>query len=237
MQWLLVVCLGSTPCVMSTLRNRGTAINNEPCVNDRIHVPKVRLVGPGGEQVGVVRTEDALRLAVEANLDLVEVAPNSNPPVAKLMDYGKFKYESAQKAREARRNQSNAQIKSIRIGLKIDEHDYDTKKNQALRFLNSGDKVKFDLRFRGREQSRPEMGVRLLKGLAEELAEVSTVEAAPRADGRNMSMVLAPTRRKTEAKSDQRRRREAERAQRKAKAQKRADAQRGTETGTEEPQN
>ncbi|WP_026420946.1 translation initiation factor IF-3 [Actinotignum urinale] len=197
----------------------------------------MRLVGPGGEQVGVVRTEDALRLAVEANLDLVEVAPNSNPPVAKLMDYGKFKYESAQKAREARRNQSNAQIKSIRIGLKIDEHDYDTKKNQALRFLNSGDKVKFDLRFRGREQSRPEMGVRLLKGLAEELAEVSTVEAAPRADGRNMSMVLAPTRRKTEAKSDQRRRREAERAQRKAKAQKRADAQRGTETGTEEPQN
>ena len=97
--------------------------------------------------------------------------------------------------------------------------------------------MKFDLRFRGREQSRPEMGVRLLKGLAEELAEVSTVEAAPRADGRNMSMVLAPTRRKTEAKSDQRRRREAERAQRKAKAQKRADAQRGTETGTEEPQN
>ncbi|WP_279058550.1 translation initiation factor IF-3, partial [Actinotignum sanguinis] len=167
----------------------------------------MRLVGPSGEQVGVVRTEDALRLAVEANLDLVEVAPNSNPPVARLMDYGKYKYESAQKAREARRNQANTQIKSIRIGLKIDGNDYNTKKSQAERFLNAGDKVKFDLRFRGREQSRPEMGVRLLSGLAEELAEISTVEAAPRADGRNMSMVLAPTRRKSEAKSDQRRRR------------------------------
>lgn len=186
----------------------------------------MRLVGPSGEQVGVVRTDDALRLAVEANLDLVEVAPNSVPPVAKLMDYGKFKYEAAQKAREARRNQANMQVKSIRIGLKIDGHDYETKRNQAERFLNSGDKVKFDLRFRGREQSRPDQGVRLLQGLAEELSEVSTVEAAPRAEGRNMSMVLAPTKRKTEAKSDQRRRREAEREQRKAKAEKRAEGQR-----------
>ncbi len=218
---------------MSTLRNRGTAINNEPRVNDRIHVPKVRLVGPSGEQVGVVRTEDALRLAVEANLDLVEVAPNSNPPVARLMDYGKYKYESAQKAREARRNQANTQIKSIRIGLKIDGNDYNTKKSQAERFLNAGDKVKFDLRFRGREQSRPEMGVRLLSGLAEELAEISTVEAAPRADGRNMSMVLAPTRRKSEAKSDQRRRREAERENRRAKAAKRAAERNGQSSETE----
>ena len=149
---------------------RGAAINNEPRVNERIHVDQVRLVGPGGEQVGVVRVEDALRLAQESGLDLVEVAPNSNPPVAKLMDYGKFKYESAQKAREARRNQSNTVIKSIRIGLKIDGNDYQTKKGQAERFLNGGDKVKFDLRFKGREQSRPEQGVRLLRGLAEELS-------------------------------------------------------------------
>ena len=152
---------------------------------------KVRLVGPGGEQVGVVRVEDALRLAQEAGLDLVEVAPNSNPPVAKLMDYGKFKYESAQKVREARRNQSNTVIKSIRIGLKIDENDYRTKKSQAERFLTGGDKVKFDLRFKGREQSRPEMGVRLLRGLADELAELSTIEAAPRAEGRTKNRLLA----------------------------------------------
>lgn len=165
--------------------------------------------------------EDALRLAQEAGLDLVEVAPNSNPPVAKLMDYGKFKYESAQKAREARRNQSNTVIKSIRIGLKIDENDYNTKKGQAERFLNGGDKVKFDLRFKGREQSRPDQGVRLLRGLAEELSEISSIEAAPRAEGRNMSMVLSPLRKKSEAKSDQRRRREAERESRRAEKSRR----------------
>jgi translation initiation factor IF-3 len=185
----------------------------------------VRLVGPGGEQVGVVRVDDALRLAQEAGLDLVEVAPNSNPPVAKLMDYGKFKYESAQKAREARRNQSNTVIKSIRIGLKIDENDYRTKKSQAERFLAGGDKVKFDLRFKGREQSRPELGVKLLRGMADELAEISTVEAAPRADGRYMSMVLAPLRKKSEAKSDQRRRREAQRENRRARDAERAQRQ------------
>lgn len=167
--------------------------------------------------MGVVRVEDALRLAQESGLDLVEVAPDANPPVAKLMDYGKFKYESAQKAREARRNQSNTVIKSIRIGLKIDENDYNTKKGQAERFLTGGDKVKFDLRFKGREQSRPEMGVKLLRGIAEELSEISTIEAAPRAEGRNMSMVLAPLRKKSEAKSDQRRRREAERDQRRVR--------------------
>ncbi|MDK8319121.1 translation initiation factor IF-3 [Actinobaculum massiliense] len=211
---------------MSRRGYRGTAINNkEPRVNDRIRVPKVRLVGPGGEQVGVVKTEDALRVAVEANLDLVEVAPNSNPPVAKLMDYGKYKYESAQKERAARRNRSNAQLKSIRIGMKIDQNDYNTKKSQAERFLNGGDKVKFDLRFRGREQSRPQLGVELLNGLAEDLAEVSTVESAPRAEGRNMSMVLAPIRKKTEAKSDQRRRREAERETRRQQGAERAKRQ------------
>ena len=138
------------------------------------------------------------------------------------MDYGKFKYESAQKAREARRNQSNTVIKSIRIGLKIDDNDYQTKKGQAERFLNGGVKVKFDLRFKGREQSRPEQGVRLLRGLAEELSEISTIEAAPRAEGRNMSMVLAPLRKKSEAKSDQRRRREAEREERRSREAERA---------------
>lgn len=212
---------------MARRGNEGIAINSEPRVNERIHVDKVRLVGPGGEQVGVVRLEDALRLAQESGLDLVEVAPNSNPPVAKLMDYGKFKYESAQKVREARRNQSNTVIKSIRIGLKIDENDYRTKKGQAERFLSGGDKVKFDLRFKGREQSRPEMGVRLLRGLADELSELSTIEAAPRAEGRNMSMVLAPLRKKSEAKSDQRRRREAERESRKAREAQRASRSQG----------
>ncbi len=180
--------------------------------------------------------EDALRLAQESGLDLVEVAPNSNPPVAKLMDYGKFKYESAQKAREARRNQSNTVIKSIRIGLKIDENDYNTKKGQAERFLNGGDKVKFDLRFKGREQSRPDQGVRLLRGIAEELSEISTIEAAPRAEGRNMSMVLAPLRKKSEAKSDQRRRREAERESRRAEKTRRSGEEQDEVKPAETPQ-
>ncbi|MFY9263672.1 MAG: translation initiation factor IF-3 [Arcanobacterium sp.] len=195
---------------------------NEPRVNDRINVSEVRLVGPGGEQVSVVRVEDALRLAREANLDLVEVAPNAKPPVAKLMDYGKFKYEAAQKAREARRNQANTQLKEIRMGLKIDQHDYETKLRRIIKFLNDGDKVKVQLRFRGREQSRPEMGVRLMERVAEDTADDGTVESAPRVDGRTMVMVLAPIRRKSEAKSDQRRRREAERRNRRAEEARRA---------------
>ncbi|WP_050754386.1 translation initiation factor IF-3 [Gleimia coleocanis] len=185
---------------------------NEPRVNDRIRVPEVRLVGPEGEQVGVVRVEDALRLAEEAGLDLVEVAPGARPPVAKLMDYGKFKYEAAQKARDARRNQANTVLKEIRFRLKIDDHDYETKKGHVERFLNGGDKVKVMIMFRGREQSRPEMGIRLLQRLAEDVSELATVESAPRQDGRNMVMVLAPTRKKSDAKNEQRKRREAERA-------------------------
>lgn len=202
---------------------------NEIRVNDRIRVPEVRLVGPGGEQVGIVHVKDALRLAEEADLDLVEVAPNAKPPVAKLMDYGKYKYEQAQKAREARRNQGNAQIKEIRIGLKIDQHDYDTKVKAMMKFLDGGDKVKIQLRFRGREQSRPEIGLQLMQRLAESAAENGTIESAPRVDGRNMTMVIAPIRRKSQTKSDQRRRREARQeaeraAQREAKAAKKAAA-------------
>lgn len=169
-------------------------------------------MGPEGEQVGVVRVEDALRLAEEASLDLVEVAPNARPPVAKLMDYGKYKYEAAQKARDARRNQANTVLKEIRFRLKIDDHDYETKKGHVERFLNGGDKVKVMIMFRGREQSRPEMGIRLLQRLAEDVIELGTVESAPRQDGRNMTMVLAPLRKKSEAKNEQRKRREAERA-------------------------
>ncbi len=168
-------------------------------------------MGPEGEQVGVVRVADALRLAEEAGLDLVEVAPNARPPVAKLMDFGKYKYELAQKARESRRNQANTVLKEIRFRLKIDDHDYETKKGHVERFLSGGDKVKVMIMFRGREQSRPEMGIRLLERLAEDVAELGVVESKPRQDGRNMTMVLAPTRKKSEAKSEQRRRREAER--------------------------
>ena len=181
---------------------------SEPRINDRIRVPEVRLVGPSGEQVGVVRLEVALNLAQEADLDLVEVAPDARPPVCKLMDYGKFKYESDMKAREARRNQANTVLKEIRFRLKIDDHDYETKKGHVERFLSAGDKVKVMIMFRGREQSRPEMGARLLQRLAEDVSELGFIESAPKQDGRNMIMVVGPVKKKAEAKSEQRRRRE-----------------------------
>lgn len=168
----------------------------------------VRLVGPNGEQVGIVRLEDAQRLAQEAGLDLVEVAPNARPPVAKLMDYGKFKYEADQKARESRRNQAHTLLKEIRFRLKIDSHDYDTKKGHVERFLRAGDKVKVMIMFRGREQSRPEMGMRLLERLAEDVAELGHVESAPRLDGRNMTMVVGPNISKSDAQRKQRQQRE-----------------------------
>ena len=181
---------------------------SEPRIHDRIRVPEVRLVGPNGEQVGIVRVEDALRLAAEADLDLVEVAPMAKPPVAKLMDYGKYKYEAAMKAREARKNQVNTVIKEIKLRPKIDPHDYGTKKGHVVRFLNGGDKVKVTIMFRGREQSRPELGFRLLQRLAEDVAELGTVESQPKQDGRNMVMVLAPTKKKAQAMAEQRRRRD-----------------------------
>ena len=159
-------------------------------------------MGPNGETVGIVPTEQALKLAQEADLDLVEVAAQARPPVCKLMDYGKFKYENAQKAREARRNQTNVVIKEMKLRPKIDAHDYETKKGHVVRFLKAGDKVKITIMFRGREQHRPELGFRLLQRLAEDVEELGFVESSPKQDGRNMIMVLGPHKKKAEAKAD-----------------------------------
>ena len=172
----------------------GGHISTELRINDRIRVPEVRLVGPNGETVGIVPTGEALKLAQEADLDLVEVAPMARPPVCKLMDYGKFKYENAQKAREARRNQTNVIIKEMKLRPKIDAHDYETKKGHVVRFLKAGDKVKVTIMFRGREQSRPELGFRLLRKLEEEITDYGFVESQAKQDGRNMIMVIAPHR-------------------------------------------
>ncbi len=178
---------------------------SEPRINDRIRVAEVRLVGPNGEQVGIVRVEDALRLAQDADLDLVEVAPDARPPVVKIMDFGKFKYEADMKAREARRNQTNTVLKEIRFRLKIDPHDYGTKLGHVERFLKGGDKVKVMIMFRGREQSRPEAGVRLLQRLADDVQEFGFIESMPKQDGRNMIMVLGPVKKKAEQRSEARR--------------------------------
>jgi len=141
-----------------------------------------------------VRIEDALRLAEEAELDLVEVAPTARPPVCRLMDFGKFKYETAQKEREARRNQAHTVIKEMKLRPKIDPHDYLTKRGHVVRFLTAGDKVKVTIMFRGREQSRPELGFKLLQRLAEDVIDLGHVETPARQDGRNMTMVMAPNR-------------------------------------------
>jgi translation initiation factor IF-3 len=180
----------------------GGHISVELRINERIRVPEVRLVGPNGEQVGIVALGDALRLAQESDLDLVEVAPTARPPVAKLMDYGKFKYESALKARESRKNQAQTVIKEIKLRPKIDPHDYGTKRGHVERFLRQGDKVKVTIMFRGREQSRPELGFRLLQRLAADVEELGFVEAQPKQDGRNMIMVIGPHRRKSDTKAE-----------------------------------
>ena len=162
---------------------------------------EVRLVGAAGEQIGIVGIEDALRLAMEADLDLVEVAPEAKPPVCKIMDYGKFKYEAAVKAREARKNQVNTVIKEMKLRPKIDQHDYETKKGHIERFLSQGDKVKITIMFRGREQSRPELGYKLLQKLATDIGESAVIESSPLQDGRNMTMVLAPARKTSGGKA------------------------------------
>jgi translation initiation factor IF-3 len=141
-------------------------------------------------------------VAQEADLALVEDAPMARPPVCKLMDYGKFKYETAQKARESRKNQVNTVIKEMKLRPKIDPHDYETKKGHVVRFLKQGDKVKITIMFRGREQSRPELGYRLLQRLAADVEELGFVESSPKQDGRNMIMVLGPTKKKADARAE-----------------------------------
>ena len=151
-----------------------------------------------------MRIEDALRVAADADLDLVEVAPNARPPVCKIMDYGKYKYETAQKARESRKNQQQTVVKEQKLRPKIDDHDYQTKKGHVVRFLEAGSKVKVTIMFRGREQSRPELGYRLLQRLGADVADYGFVETSAKQDGRNMTMVLAPHRgAKTRARAAQ----------------------------------
>ncbi len=193
----------------------GGHISVETRINERIRTPEVRLVGAKGEQIGIVSINEALRLAQEAELDLVEVAPTARPPVCKLMDYGKFKYETALKARESRKNQTQTIVKEIKLRPKIDPHDYGTKKGHVERFLKAGDKVKVTIMFRGREQSRPELGFRLLQKLADDVTELGFVEAQPKQDGRNMIMVIGPHRRKADGKAEAR-------AEAKAEAEARA---------------
>jgi translation initiation factor IF-3 len=161
-------------------------------INERIRVPKVRLIGAEGEQLGIVDIDDALKRAQDADLDLVEVAPGSKPPVTRLLDYSKYKYEQEQKQKQARKHQQQVNIREIKLRPKIAQHDYETKKGHVERFLRHQDKVKVTIMFRGREQAHPERGRALLQRLFEDLGELAVIESQPLQEGRNMSMLLAP---------------------------------------------
>jgi translation initiation factor IF-3 len=161
-------------------------------INERIRVPKVRLIGADGEQLGIVEIAEAMKRAQDADLDLVEVAPGSKPPVTRLLDYSKYKYEQEQKQKAARKHQTQVNVREIKLRPKIADHDYETKKGHVERFLRQRNKVKITIMFRGREQAHPERGRNLLQRLFEDLEGLAVIESAPLQEGRNMSMMLAP---------------------------------------------
>ncbi|MDF1543126.1 MAG: translation initiation factor IF-3 [Anaerosomatales bacterium] len=161
-------------------------------MNEKIRAPRVRLIGVDGSQLGIFETPDAQRIADDRNLDLVEVAPNGDPPVCRIMDYGKFKYEEDIKAKKARKHQATVQIKEIKFRPKIDTHDYETKKKHVVRFLEAGAKVKVTIMFRGREMVHAERGLAILERLAEDVKELATIENQPKLEGRNMHMLIQP---------------------------------------------
>ena len=163
-------------------------------INERIRVPEVRLIDDDGEQVGIVPTPDALERAREKDLDLVEVSPTSKPPVCRILDYSKYKYEQEQKAKQARKHQQQVNVREIKLRPKIAQHDYETKRGHVERFLKQQDKVKVTIMFRGREQSHPERGRMLLDRLLEDVSEIGVLEQAPLQEGRNMTMLLGPAR-------------------------------------------
>ncbi|MBI5232005.1 MAG: translation initiation factor IF-3 [Coriobacteriales bacterium] len=166
--------------------------SQEPRINERIRAQQCRLIGVDGSQLGIFAVPDALRIADDQALDLVEIAPSADPPVCRIMDYGKFKYEQTQKAKLARKHQTRVEIKEIKFRPKIDTHDYETKKKHVVRFLNAGAKVKVTIMFRGREMVHAERGLAILERLSEEVAELATIETQPKLEGRNMHMLLAP---------------------------------------------
>lgn len=174
----------------------------ESRINGEIRAPKVRLIGVDGSQLGIYGNADAQRIAEDQNLDLVEIAPNAEPPVCRIMDYGKFKYDQAVKAKKARKKQTKIEVKEMKFRPKIDVGDYETKKGHVLRFLNKGNKVKIAIMFRGREMAHPEQGLSILERLADDLKDLAVVESQPKMEGRNMHMLVAPLPKDAKKKSE-----------------------------------
>lgn len=161
-------------------------------INEEIRAREVRCVGPDGEQIGILPIKEALKLAEEKNLDLVNVAPQAKPPVCRIMDYGKFKYEQSKKEKEARKNQKIINTKEIRLSPTIEENDFQTKLRNAVKFINAGDKVKCTIRFKGRQIAHQSIGLKVLQRLAKEVEDIAVVEARPKLEGRSMIMIISP---------------------------------------------
>ncbi len=171
---------------------RWNTISKDHQINEEIRAKEVRLVGPEGEQIGIKPFRDAMQMAIDANLDLVNVAPQAKPPVCRIMDYGKFRYEQQKKEKEARKNQKIVDLKEVWFRANIEEHDYQTKFRNVVKFLNEGDKVKCSVRFRGREITHAKLGQKILERVANEVADICVIERLPKLEGRSMIMILAP---------------------------------------------
>lgn len=186
----LCVSTGSKSLLKTTWRWR--IISKEHLINEEIRAKEVRLVGAEGEQIGIKPLREALQMAIDLNLDLVNVAPTAKPPVCRIMDYGKFRYEQQKKEKEARKNQKIVDIKEVWFRANIEEHDFQTKLRNVIKFLKDGDKVKCSVRFRGREITHADIGKKILDRVKDEVAEISNVERVPKLEGRSMIMILAP---------------------------------------------
>lgn len=171
---------------------RWNIISKDHQINEEIRAKEVRLVGPEGEQIGIKPFREAMQMAIDANLDLVNVAPQAKPPVCRIMDYGKFRYEQQKKEKEARKNQKIVDLKEVWFRANIEEHDYQTKFRNVVKFLNDGDKVKCSVRFRGREITHAKLGQKILERVANEVGDICVVERMPKLEGRSMIMILAP---------------------------------------------
>lgn len=169
-----------------------TQYNNQPIINEKIKYPKVRLIDVLGSQLGIFSSEEALEIAIDKGLDLVMISDKSDPPVCKIIDYGKYKFTQEKKAKEAKKKQHNVAIKEVKVRYKIEEHDYNVRINQALRFLQSGDKVKITVTFRGREIQHSNLAIELLNRMSQDLSRVSEIQQLPSRDGKNMIMILSP---------------------------------------------
>ncbi len=174
------------------LRRCLTISNKELLINEEIREKELRVIDSDGSQLGIMSSSQAMKLAIEKNLDLVMISPNAKPPVCKIMDYGKYRFEQARREKEKRKNQKVVDIKEIRLSLNIDTHDFNTKLNQALKFISKGDKVKVSIKFRGREMGHPELGTEIMNRFSEACAETAVIEKQPKLEGRHMLMFLAP---------------------------------------------